>query len=223
MLKPLGKKSVIKKEDKPAQVIVSVVNGQTIYSNADTGAPVNMNHNRFTPAYEIFNVEKASIVLSSIAQGRILIDALEDASISKATFSTWLMANDEFSQALDKARSTRAQFAHEKFHSIASEELLSELPDEDEDIKLHMRKLNIIAQRQKILGIQKKEDNPTRFSDKEMNQLQSASVAISIDPDIINKMQTRFTTSLTPDGELDLGTSNKQLSDILDADFKEVK
>jgi len=222
MLKPLGKKSVIKKEA-PAQIIVSIVNGQTIYSNADTGEIVNMDHNRFTPAYEVFNAEKASILLSAIAQGRVLIDALEDASISKATFSTWLMSNDEFAQLLDKARSTRANIEHEKFHSIVNGELLSELPDEDEEITKHMKKLSIIERRQKILGVKKKEDNPHRFSDKEMNASMAASVAISIDPDIIAKMQTRFTTKLDAEGGLDTGDSKKQLDDILEADFKEVK
>ena len=220
MLKPLGKKSVIKQEV-PAEIIVSIVNGETIYSNADTGEIVSMNHNRFTPAYEVFNVEKASIVLSSIAQGRILINALEDASISKATFSTWLMGNDEFSAALDKARSTRANIAHEKFHSVSHAELTGELPDK-EGMALHMARLAVIEKRQKILGVQKKEDNPHRFSDKEMNTSMAASVAISIDPDIIAKMQTRFTTKLDGEGGLDTSNSSKQLDDILEADFKEV-
>jgi len=222
MLKPLGKKLEVK-EAKPSQIVVSIVNGKTVYSDADTGKIINVDKERFTPAYEVFNNTKASIILSSIAQGRTLIESLEDGSVSKATFSSWLMTNDEFSSALDRARSTRAQLAHEKFHSIASNELLSELPDEDEDITKHMKKLSIIERRQKILGVQKKEDNPNRFSDKDMTQSMAASVAISIDPEIITKMQAQFKTNLTSDGELDLEDSNKKLSEIIDADFKEIE
>lgn len=222
MLKPLNKSTVTKPKKSPSQIVVSMVNGKQIYSNADTGEIVDMSHNRYTPAYEVFNSEKASIVISSLAQGRALPLALEDACITKATFSSWIMKSDEFSLAIDKARETRAQFTHEKFYSVAHDELTSDIPDDEEDLKIHAKKLQIIERRQKILNIQKKEDSPSRFSDKEMNQSMAASVAISIDPDIIDKMQARFKSSLDSDGELDTSSSDKALKDILDADFKEV-
>lgn len=223
MLKPLNKsKAVSKKEEKPSQVIVSLVNGVQIYSDADTGKVIDMSHNRFTPAYEVFNNEKASIFLSSISQGLTLPIALENASINKATFSTWLMSNEEFSTALDSARSIRAQVTHEKFVASTFEELTKDIPDDKEELSLHLAKLSVIERRQKILGIQKKEDNPRRFSDKDMSQSVSASVAISIDPEIINKMQVRFKTNVTSDGELDTSSSDNELKDILNAEFKEI-
>lgn len=222
-LKPVTKNLPAKSSEKPSEIIVSLVNGKQVYSNADTGEIINMDHARHTPAYEIFNPEKASIVISALAQGQNLGEAIELASISKATFSTWIMNHDEFNQAVDKARSVRAQHAHEAFYSAANEELTKDLPTDDEAIKLHLKRLSIIEKRQRILNIQKKEDNPLRFSDKESNQLQAAAVSISIDPDIINKMQAKFSSTLNSDGELDLTDSNKKLETILDADFKEVE
>ena len=233
MLKPLNKKPVKSIQslvpvskggevEKQSEIIVSIVNGVQVYSNADTGEIVDMNHNRFTPAFELFNNEKASIIISSMAQGRPLIDALEDSSVSKSTFSTWLMNNEEFAQLVDKARGVRANHAHEKFYANTIEEVTSELPEDKAELQLHFAKLNAIEKRQKILGVMKKEDNPHRFSDKDMNQTMAASVAISIDPDIIAKMQTQFKTNLSSEGELNLDASNKQLDDILNADFKEV-
>lgn len=229
MLKPLKKKAIqslvpqTKKEDeKPSEIIVSIVNGQQVYSNADTGEIVSMNHISHTPAYEVFNGEKASIVISSLAQGRKLIDALEDGSISKSTFSSWMMRSDEFAQAVDKARSVRAQHAHEKFYANTIDEVTGELPDDKEDLKVHMSKLYAIERRQKILGTMKKEDNPHRFSDKDMSGSMAASVAISIDPEIITKMQTQFKTTLSSEGHLNLDASNAKLNEIINADYKEI-
>lgn len=228
MLKPLKPKPTSKdvskevETEKPSEVIVSLVDGRTIYSNADTGEIITMDHVRHTPNYEVFNNEKASIVISSLAQGHKLIDSLEYASISKATFATWVMNNDEFSQAVEKARATRAQFTHEKFYALAHEELTGEIPEDDEELKTHLKKLSVIDRRQNILSKMKKEDNPNRFGDKEQNQLMAASVAISIDPDIISKMQTRFKSNLDKDGQLDTHNSHEQLQDILDVDYEEV-
>ncbi len=221
MLKPLNRSKQVEKK-KPAQIIVSLVNGKQVYSNSETGEIVNMDHNRYTPSYEVFNNEKASIVISSLAQGHSLIDALEYASVSKATFATWLMTNDTFTQAVDKARSTRAHFTHEEFHQVSKSLLTSDIPTEKDEIQVHLAQLSILERRQKILSLQKKEDNPHRFSDKDMNQSMAASVAISIDPDIISKMQTRFKSKLDVDGELDVSSSSKALDDILNADYKEV-
>ena len=230
MLKPLNKNAVKIIDQTPvkgaAEIIVSIVNGKQVYSNADTGELVSMDRNRYTPAYELFNNEKASIVISSLAQGRPLIDALADSSVSKATFSTWLMNNEEFATAVDKARSVRANHVHEKFYANTIEELTGELPEDKADLALHLAKLSAIERRQKILGIQKKEDNPHRFSDKDMNQTMAASVAISIDPDIIAKMQARFASNkshLDKNGQLDTSEGHKDLDAILEADFKEVK
>lgn len=230
MLKPIGKpksekqlKPVKNKEaEKPAQIIMSLVNGREIFVNADTGEIVDQSHNRFTPSYELFNNEKASILISSMAQGRTLLESLESACMTKATFSMWLMNNEEFASSFEKARSSRAQHVHEKFYQNTIGELTGELPEDKEDLSLHLAKLAAIEKRQKILGVQKKEDNPVRFSDKEMNQSMAASVAISIDPDIISKMQTRFETKLDHEENLDLSGSRKQLDDILEAEFKEV-
>lgn len=221
MLKPLKPKTD-SSPSKPAQIVVSIIDGKQVYSDADTGKIITLDQNRFTPSFEPFNSEKASILISALAQDYKLIEALEHASVSKATFSTWLMTNEEFSQAVDKARATRAQLVHEKFHAITKDELLSDIPDDEEDLKLHAKKLSIIERRQKILKLQKIEDNPNRFSDKEQNQSMAASVAISIDPEIITKMQAKYTSNLTPDGELDTNDSTKKLQDILDADFKEL-
>lgn len=229
MLKPLKAKTIkplvptVKTEDvKPAQIILSIVDGVEVYANADTGEIVNMSHNRYTPAFEVFNNEKASIIISSLAQAEPLINALEYASVSKATFSTWLMNNEDFAQMVDKARGVRANHAHEKFYANTIEEVTGELPDDKAELQIHFAKLTAIEKRQKILGVMKKEDNPHRFSDKDMNQTMAASVAISIDPDIIAKMQVQFKTHLSSDGELNLDASNKQLDDIINADFKEV-
>src|SRR5690606_24993595 len=109
-----------------------------------------------------------------------------------------------------------------KFYANTYEELSGELPDSKEELQIHFAKLTAIEKRQKILGVMKKEDNPHRFSDKDMNQSMSASVAISIDPDIINKMQAQFKTTLDSEGHLNLEASNKQLDDIINADYKEI-
>lgn len=229
MLKPLKAKITKSKEltvkvdsPKPAQIVLSIVDGREVFSNADTGEIVQMSQNRFTAAYEVFNNEKASVLISSMAQGFPLIEALTHSAISKSTFSMWLMNNEEFAIEFEKARTLRAQHAHEDFYENTIEELTGELPTENKDLILHTQRLNIIEKRQKILSLQKKEDNPARFSDKDMNQTMAASVAISIDPDIIEKMQKTFRTSLNKSGDLDLEEANSQLDSILDAEFKEV-
>lgn len=220
MLKPL--KQNIKRKVK-SEIVVSLKNGVPIYSDSETGEILSMDEQRYTPSFEVFNASKASMFLSGISQGHTLVTALDNASMTKSSMSHWLMSNDEFAAALEKARSTRAHFSHEQFYSVAHDELVSELPDDKEELSIHLAKLKAIEARQKILNIQKREDAPSRFSDKDQHANVSASVAISIDPDAIDKVRARFKSTLDVDGELDTRDSADHLKDILDVDYKEVE